>query len=300
MTGPLADYVARIRAHFPRLQISSARLNSDGLMNDVVVVNDGLVFRFAKNEQAQTLLAYEAQLLPIIGRYVTVPVPRIERCTDTFMRYPLIPGRPLYRHCLLRADPATQDQLAHELATFLKQLHTIPLGEVPSPPWQTTAPRQSRRAVYEQRLAALEQDVYPLLWADQKAWIRDLFAPVRDGSVDLDAFPPVLIHRDLASYHILHEPQTGHVTGVIDYGTAAAGDAAVDWACLINTYGEQFVRRMHHTYPISQATMDRARFLAGALELEWALKGVQSKDISLLLVYLGRARDSQLLLTPWP
>ena len=60
------------------------------------------------------------------------------------------------------------------------------------------------------------------------------------------------------------------------------GDAAIDWACLINTYGEQFVRRMHHVYPIPQATIDRARFLAGALELEWALGGIESKDLSLL------------------
>jgi aminoglycoside 2''-phosphotransferase len=153
---------------------------------------------------------------------------------------------------------------------------------------------------YERRLAALEQHVYPLLWADQKAWISDLFAPVRDGSVDLDAFTPVLIHRDLAAYHILHTPQTGHLAGVMDYGAAGAGDAAIDWACLINTYGEQFVRRMHQVYPIPQATIDRARFIAGALELEWALGGIQSKDMSLLLVHLGRARDSLPMLTSWP
>lgn len=300
MTDVLTGYIARIRADFPTLQISSTHLNSDGMINDAVIVNKELVFRFAKNEHAQTLLAYEAQLLPVIGRYVTVPVPRIEHCADTFMLYRFIPGAPLYQHSLLRADPATQEVVAHELATFLQQLHNVPLDEVPTPPWSDTAHSKSRRTIYEQRLAALEQDVFPLLWADQKAWITDLFAPVRDGRVDLDAFTPVLIHRDLASYHILHHPQTGHLSGVIDYGTAGAGDAAVDWACLISTYGEQFARRMHHTYPISQATMDRARFLSGALELEWALGGVQSKDMSMLLVHLGRARDSLPMLTPWP
>jgi hypothetical protein len=74
----------------------------------------------------------------------------------------------------------------------------------------------------------------------------------------------------------------------------------VDWGCLINTYGEQFVRRMHQVYPIPQATIDRARFLAGAIELEWALIGIQSQDPSMLLVHLGRARDSLPLGTPWP
>lgn len=298
MADVLAGYLARIRANFPRLDLVSARLNSDGLMNDVVVINNELVFRFAKNDHAHALLAYEAQLLPIIGRSVSVPVPRIDHYTDTYLHF--VAGTPLYRHTPLHASPATQDWLAHELATFLQELHAIHLSDVPAPPWRATASSESRQTFYEQRLAALERDVYPLLWADQKAWISDLFALVRDGSVDLDAFTPVLIHRDLASYHILHDPETDHLTGMIDYGTTGAGDAAVDWAYLINTYGEQFVRHMHQTYPIPQATMDRARFLAGALELEWALNGIQRQDLSLLLDHLGRARDCLPLLMPWP
>jgi aminoglycoside 2''-phosphotransferase len=300
MSDLLAGYLARIQADLPALHIAAARLNSDGMMNDVVVVNDDLVFRFAKNEHAKTLLAYEAQLLQVIERVVTVPVPHIEHCTDTYMHYRFVPGVPLYRHTLLRADAATQDRLAHQLATFLQQLHSIPPNYLPTPPWQTAAPSESRRAFYERQLTDIEQHVFPLLWADQRAWINDLFAPLRDGTVDMDAFTPVLIHRDLAAYHILYTPQAGDLAGVIDYGTAGAGDAAADWGCLINTYGEQFVRRMHQFYPIPQATIDRARFLAGALELEWALIGIQSPDLSMLLVHLGRARDSLPLLTPWP
>ncbi|MEP7190140.1 MAG: phosphotransferase [Roseiflexaceae bacterium] len=299
MTDLLAGYLARIAADLPALRVASARVNSDGTMNDAVVVNDDLVFRFAKNDYAKSLLTYEAQLLQVIERAVAVPVPHIEYCNDAYMHYRFVPGMPLYRHTLLRADAATQALLASQLATFLRQLHAIPLSDVPTPPWQAATPPESRRSFYEQRFVALEQHVFRLLWADQKAWISDLFAPVRDGSVDLDAFTPVLIHRDLAAYHILYTPQIGDLAGVIDYGTAGAGDPAADWACLISTYGEQFVRRMHQVYPIAQATIDRARFLAGAIELEWALNGIQSNDLSLLLVHLGRARDSSPMLTPW-
>jgi aminoglycoside 2''-phosphotransferase len=292
MDEVLAGYLARIRADLPALHVASARLNGEGMMNDVVVLNDELVFRFAKNEHAKALLAYEAQLLPVIERRVAVAVPHVEQYNDTYIHYRFVPGAPLYRHTLLRADAAAQDRLARQLAAFLQQLHAIPLGDLPLPPWQAAAAPESRRAFYERRLAEIEQHVFPLLWADQRAWVGDLFAPVRDGTLDMDDFTPALIHRDLAAYHILYMPQTGDLAGVIDYGTAGAGDPAVDWGCLINTYGESFVRRMHQAYPIAQATLDRARFLAGAIELEWALNGIRSNDPSLLLVHLGRARDS--------
>src|SRR6476661_10714819 len=116
MSDQLAGYLARIQADLPALQIASARLNGDSMINDVVVVNDDMVFRFAKSVHAQALLAYETQLLRVIERYVTMPVPRIETCTNTYMRYRCVPGAPLYRHTLLRADVATQDRLAYQLA----------------------------------------------------------------------------------------------------------------------------------------------------------------------------------------
>jgi aminoglycoside 2''-phosphotransferase len=299
MSELLAPYVAQIRADFPTLEIASARLNRDGVVNDVVIVNDEFVFRFAKSEEGRALLAHEAQVLSVIGRHVSAPVPQFTHRTATYGHYRLVPGTPLYRHLLLRSALHVQEQLACDLANFLAQLHAVPLDEMPTHPRSGSQLAASRRTIYEQRLAALEQDVFPLLWADQKAWIYDLYAPVLEDKVDLDSYTPRLIHRDLASYHILHNPQSGRLAGVIDFGMAGLGDPASDWACLINTYGESFVRRMHATYQLEQATLDRARFLAGSLELEWALIGVQDKDSSMLLVHIGRARDSQPLLTHW-
>ena len=299
MSEPLATYLAQIRADFPTLEIAAAQLNSDGMVNDVVLVNGDLVFRFAKTDHGRELLAYEAQLLDLIGCRVSIPVPRFIHRTAAYVHYRLVTGMPLYRHLLLRSGLQVQERLAFDLATFLVQLHAIPVANLPAPPGTSVQHPVSRRTFYEQRLAALESDVFPLLWADQKAWVYDLYAPVVEGSLDLDAYTPHLIHRDLASYHILYDPSQGCLAGIIDFGTAGAGDPASDWACLINTYGESFVRRMHATYPLDQATLDRARFLAGALELEWALIGVQEKDPSMLLVHIGRARDCQALLTPW-
>lgn len=60
---------------------------------------------------------------------------------------------------------------------------------------------------------------------------------------------------------------------------------------MINTYGETFLRRMAKYYPKIGEAIERARFMAGALELEWVLSGVRNSDLSMFVVHIGRARD---------
>jgi aminoglycoside 2''-phosphotransferase len=56
-------------------------------------------------------------------------------------------------------------------------------------------------------------------------------------------FQPVLIHRDLGIEHVLLEPG-GRLAGVIDWGDAAIGDPAIDFAGLLGGLGEAFARQV--------------------------------------------------------
>ena len=47
----------------PDLAIERIELNQDGLINDVVIVNDELVFRFAKTEAYADLMENEVRIL---------------------------------------------------------------------------------------------------------------------------------------------------------------------------------------------------------------------------------------------
>lgn len=44
----LTNYTEQIRRHYPDLAVRTATLNPDGQYNDVLVVNDAYIFRFAK------------------------------------------------------------------------------------------------------------------------------------------------------------------------------------------------------------------------------------------------------------
>lgn len=293
MRTSLDPYLTTIRAARPALDIVTAELNTDGMINAVVVVNDALVFRFPKTEAARNLQRYETALLGAIYTQLPVAVPQVEAETEQFALYRLLPGEPLYRHRLLSAVPEAQAQVLAQLGAFLAALHAIPLDGLPVPPWRQPSQHESARSRALAHLEQVQAQLYPHLWRDQRDWIEHLYAPVVAGTLDLDGFTPCLIHADLASYHLLVTTNPWMLNGVIDFGTAGPGDPAVDVGLLLNTYGERIVRQMAATYPMSVALLDRARFFAGALELEWAVAGIRENDASMLLVHLGRARDLQ-------
>jgi len=295
---PPTHLLERIRTTFPALRLSSVRLDPDGLVNTVVIVNDEWVCRFAKDEHGMQALAHEAQVLAVVRRHVDVAVPAFEHQEPDFVAYRLIQGRPLYRHDLVELEDRQQDRLAEQLATFLCQLHAIPQAELEQ---HAIVRSEAQRTPEDWRRldADVERELFPLLWRDQREWVVHHFAPVRTGRLDL-GYRPVLIHGDLAQYHILVRAETLDLTGMLDFGTAGLGDPAGDIAVLISMYGERFLQRMARTDPAVAEALDRARFWAGTAELQWALAGLRSGDRSWFVAHIGRARDVGPIGSPWP
>lgn len=285
-----AAYLERIRDEYPALAIRNIRRDPDALANDVFIVNEELVFRFPKNGKGRERLRREAGVLEVIRRHVHAGVPHFEKQTDDFTVHRFLAGQPLYNHELLRLSSAAQDRLAEQLAEFLVQLHGIPDAELKQAGLLTAAP-EDRTVYYLNLWEEIRAEVYPHLWKDQKAWVEQLFRPLLGGSLAMTACQPVLTHNDLAPYHILYQPEPPGLRAVLDFGEAGPGDVADDFALLINIYGESFLERMGRFDPRIGDTIDRARFMAGAIELIWALDGVRHKSLDWFLVHLGRSRD---------
>ena len=286
---PLPAYRDRIQECVPGLTITSIQVDRDGLMNDVVIVNEELVFRFPKNDPAWVALDEEAKVLDLVRRHVDLAVPHLEMREDDFVMYRLIPGRGLHREDILRQDAATQERLAEQLAVFLHQLHSIPSEEIERYGINPSVAARGRED-WIQLYQEVESWLFPLLMAHAREWVVQHFAPLLDGSLDLN-FQPALIHGDLGPYHFLYDPEERCIRGVIDFGSAGLGDPADDLANVIHGLGESFLRRMMKYNPISQALLDRSRFHAGTLELQWAVNGLRSNDLTWLVSHIGRARD---------
>jgi aminoglycoside 2''-phosphotransferase len=62
-------------------------------------------------------------------------------------------------------------------------------------------------------------------------------------------------------------------------------------ATLLVHYGERFVSLMEPGYHFSPDLIDRTRFRAAWLELEWAQIGLRHNDPSMLVAHIATARD---------
>ena len=282
--------IQRAHAIMPDLEIEQFERNQEGLINDVVIVNQEFVFRFAKSEEYAKLLNIEMKILDLVRPRLGISVPTpVYRSSDCIV-YRLLSGQPLSRKTVLEFDQSTQNHIAEQLGRVLYRLHTTEISKVGWELPSTRAPVKRRNWLDIQE--RVKDKAYPLLQAYQIQWVEDLFNSVLENP-ESSEYEPALIHGDLASYHILFDDQERKITGVIDFGMAGMGDAVSDIGSLINIYGETFVKRMHKSYPNLEKNLPRARFYAQLLELEWVLLGIETGETFWFTAHLGGARDIQ-------
>ena len=286
---------ARVNEVMPDQHFAEIELNQDGLVNDVVIVNGEFVFRFAKTEHDADTLAREVTILDLVRPRLNVSIPKPIHYERGCMVYPYLRGQPLLRETVLALDELEQTSIADTLGMLLYALHTSPLSEPGQEVKPTIAPASREQNIYIR--ARVREKLYPLLLPHQIQWAEALYEGAL-ATEDFFDYEPVLVHADLAPYHILFDERgrgsdehNRMITGILDFGTAGVGDAAQDFGTLLSAYGEQFVVKMGATYPGLNQLLPRARFHAQAIELQWALNGIESGENFWFTAHLGGARD---------
>jgi aminoglycoside phosphotransferase (APT) family kinase protein len=168
------------------------------------------VFRFPKRAVVVPHLRTELEVLPLLaGLPLPVPQPRWVAEPDElypfpFMGYPLLPGVPLDE------SDWSPEHVLDQVLPFLDALHALPLhgplARVQG--WPHTPPSSIEHPVAERA----------------RAWLRAHPRP---------ECTPTLIHADLGLEHILVDPDTGRVTGIVDWGDLERGDPAQDLVGLL-------------------------------------------------------------------
>lgn len=248
MTSRSRDRVADVRSvvatHVPDYRIESVVPLGGGLDNLAYEVNGELVVRFSKEPdlaRRAALVCHEARVLAAVADISPLPVPEpaFTVAEQGCLAYRKLPGMPLLdvpRH----RRSAHGTSIAATLGELLTALHAVPVD----------------------RLAGLvDTDHQPLTeWrheaAENYATVAGQVPAVHRRSVEafLDAAPPndgctpTFSHNDLGIEHVLIDPDTWTVTGIIDWSDAAVVDPACDFGLLHRDLGPAATRAAIRSY----------------------------------------------------
>jgi aminoglycoside 2''-phosphotransferase len=272
-------YLQTISETYPHLPIRKASLQQGGQYNDILILNDEIIFRFPKYSEGMRSLQDEVRILRRIKPYITLPTPDPiyasqvgGRPGKTFVGYPILAGEPLWRATLQSiGDESVLQRLATQLAGFLKELHRLPLENT-----DQDLPVPDMAA----EMAVLYTEIRAHLFCYMRPQARDGVSELFEGYLkqrQLHAHPLVLKHGDFGPSNILYDRETQKISGIIDFGSAGPGDPAQDIAA-VSTYGEAFLERFYPAYPEIETMLERARFYRGTFALSEALHGIKNDD----------------------
>lgn len=270
-----------LAAALPALALDDVRYLAEGWDSAVFLINNSLLFRFPKRAEVAAALERELRLLPELGPTLTTPIPRFRFIVRdhpaypwTFAGYPLIEGVPADQPAL---DQTATIAVARQTGEFLRQLHAFPLAQAVA---LGVAPAHvaGGRRQFLGFVASVGGRVAPLITNTEAQHLARWFDAVESrGQFD---FTPVLVHGDLGIEHLLVDPATDVLTGVIDFGDTGIGDPACDFAGILGSLGESAARAALVAYgrPDDDALLARAGVFSAMVPLHEILFGIDTGD----------------------
>ncbi|MFD2640214.1 phosphotransferase family protein [Piscibacillus salipiscarius] len=275
-------HIKTIQKHYPELHIEDYYINDIGQNNDVLIVNDSLVFRFPKYQDGIDQLRTETKILNYIKDKVLLAIPnpiyysfdKLEP-GDVFTGYELIEGEPLWKSQFESIKNSEQVQaLADNLVSFLIELHSISIGRVRQElNLIVNNPFEQMNQLYEK----IRLKLFPYIRDEAQKEISHSFETFLKGE-SFKAADLSLIHGDFGASNILWNPEVSRISGVIDFGGSGLGDPAYDFAGILSSYGEEFYQLCLKKYPDSDLLDKRVKFYRSTFALQEALHGIENND----------------------
>jgi len=232
-----------LRQYWPNLNESDIKFHYHGSYNVFIIFKKTIVRipdRDLRNHFGINLLENEKRKLDVLNdSWVKSPLftpnikfPRVEKIHNKlpipFSAYSMIPGVSLER--LYRdLDFKVQKKIAKEIRLFLDFFHSGEFLEIylqHFPEEKGNSP-QIYRNHWEKKLEFVRNKISRILTPLDRKWLEELFEAFLAQS-ECFKFNPTVTHGDFDSSNILYNPQTGSISGIIDFEDCKVGDPAVD------------------------------------------------------------------------
>ena len=232
-----------LRDQFPKLAPHAVRYLGAGWDHDAYEVNGEWVMRMPMRAEVARYVPVEIGVLELVRGAFDLDVPRIELHGAPSELYPYpftgyrkLAGEPAHRAPLADfASPANARTLGRMLATLhrISTARAVALGVRPVTLAEHRAADRAERVLA--RRAALDAALGPDLARRYAPFLAE------HALLDADVGARRLCHDDMHLEHLLLDPCTHRVTGLIDWTDATLGDISRDFVLLWVDCGEPFV-----------------------------------------------------------
>jgi aminoglycoside phosphotransferase (APT) family kinase protein len=222
-----------VAAHLPGYRVDTVVRMGEGLDNLAYEVNGELVVRWSKQPDPAARAAgvgREARLLAAVAAISPLPVPEPAFTVPEqgCLAYRKLPGRPLLDLPQpWRSAPASS--VGATLGELLTALHAAPVEHL------AVLADVDDQPLAEWRGEAAE--TYATMTGRVPAAHRGAVEAFLEAPPPAGGWTPVFSHNDLGIEHVLVDPGSWTVTGVIDWSDAAIVDPAVDVGLLYRDLG---------------------------------------------------------------
>lgn len=291
------SYLQHVLDTYPTLHVSTSQLLEDGFVNDILILNESLIFRFPRSAEGVMRMAREVAVLHAIQNQITFTVPHPIFCSrdqqtigQVFMGYTMIGGEPIKRHLNTIVPGIACTQIAIQLATFLKELHEIKpvLNRLDLPNYMA-----GRREGLVEMYGQIRTHLYPLMRDTACASLTALFDQFLSTPLNFQC-DTVLRHGDLNPNNILFDAHQQQVCGIIDFGSTGLDDPAIDLGMVASwgrsIWGDPFVETFLDKYQVSDRVRKRVQFYRAVLSLMAAFEGLETGDQETLAFSLAEYR----------
>ena len=281
MADEFGLYRQTIEDSFPGLVVDAIDLAGEGMDNVALTVNGEYVFRFPKLEEAAAKIELEAAVLPALQSSLDIRIPNPEfvgidpRTGLTFSGYRRIEGIPLEPEVLSGLDRDLQTRLSGQIGRFVQQLHSFPVDE---------AVRLGLRvndfhADYASDLGPIRERLFPRLSQAEREYVERLYEGYLRDPSNFD-YEPTVLHADLSPEHIIYDPVTRAIAGVIDFSDIVIGDPDYELHWLFANYGDRLLETylVFNPHPAPDRLLRKLRFFDRANTVVDALIGFHRDD----------------------
>lgn len=277
----LGLYRDTIEDIFPGLVVDSIDLAGEGMDSLALTVNGEFIFRFPKLEEAAAKIELEAAVLPALRNSLDVRIPSPEFVAIhpstglTFSGYRRIEGIQLEPEVLADLDPELQTSLTEQIARFVRQLHSFPIDEAVRLGLRVN----DFRADYAGDLGPVREQLFPRLSQAGREYVERLYEDYLGDPGNFE-YEPTVIHADLSPEHVIYNPGTRTIAGIIDFSDIEIGDPDYELHWLYANYGDRFLEAYlaFNPHPAPDRLLRKLRFFDSANTVVDALIGFHRDD----------------------